>query len=64
MDENQSMDDDSFDSDLDNIVKETMVLPTRTKMLSKLAEANLEKWEQRVLDLLKFDYSGYKLYPN
>lgn len=54
---------DSFDSDLDNIVKETMVLPTRTKMLNKLAETNLQRWEQRVLDLLKYDYSGYDLYP-
>ncbi len=54
---------DSFDSDLDNIVKETMVLPTRTKMLSKLAQTNMQKWEQRVLDILKYDYSSYNLYP-
>lgn len=49
--------DDSFDSDFENITKETLVLPARTKMLTSLSKEGLEKWELKVLDLLKFDCS-------
>ena len=58
--EEQSIDDNSFESDFENISKENLVLPVRTKLIKQLVEEGLDKWELMALDLLKYDYSGFK----
>ena len=51
---------DSFDSDFDNIMIESLTLQLRTKNLKKIVDAGIDKWELKALDLLKFDRSSYK----
>lgn len=58
--EEQSIDDNSFDSDFENIKRENLDLPVRTKIINKLVSEGIEGWEFKVLDMLKYDYSNYK----
>jgi hypothetical protein len=50
---------DSFDSDQDDTVREKVFLNVGRVNLDEFAKTNLEHWELKTLDLLKFDYSKY-----
>lgn len=56
--------DSSFECEyesLDTTKSEEQELKLRTKDLMEMASNNMQNWEVKVLDLIKYDYSQYIL---